>query len=124
MTIMNPEKFMEGIWDWGILDNCFPGGMKVSDIDGFFERKRNFLVFECKSPGVPIPKGQQISFDNMVKTGLFTVILIWGTRNNPQEIQVFYANGKVSKKKPATLEDLRKVVSWWYTQIELYGKIA
>lgn len=123
MTIQNMKAFIEGTWDWGILDDCFPGGMKIGDIDGLFERKGNFLVFETKQPGVPIKKGQQITFDNMIKTGLFTVILIWGTKNNPVEIQVMYPKGKVSQKKPATIEDLKNIVSWWYREIELHGKI-
>lgn len=118
MTIRNEKAFLEGIWDWGCLDDCFPGKMKITDIDGFFERKGKFLVLETKQPGVTVPLGQEIMFKNMQRTGLFTVIVVWGEKNNPVEIQVYYSDGSISKKKPADIYKFKEIVSWWYCQVE------
>lgn len=118
MTIKNPEKFVAGLWDWGCLDNCFPGKIKVTDIDGLVERKGHFLVLETKSPGVPIPLGQQIMFKNLQRSGLFTIVVVWGNTNQPQEMQVYYSNGKVSEKKPANMATFKQVVSWWNHHLE------
>lgn len=118
MTIRNEQAFLAGVWDWGCLDDCFPGKMKITDIDGFFERKGKFLVLETKQPGAPIPKGQEIMFKNMQRTGLFTVLIVWGTKNDPKEMQVYYPSGIISEKKPADMETFQKMVSWWFQQVE------
>lgn len=119
MTIQNPEKFVAGLWDWGMLDPCFPGKIKVTDIDGLVERKGHFLVLETKSPGVTIPLGQEIMFKRLQQSRMFTVVVVWGKTNQPQEMQIFYPNGLTSEKKPADMEMFKKVVSWWNTQVEL-----
>ena len=66
MTIKNLEAFVENLWDWGFLDECFPGTrIRVTDIDGLVERNGHFLLIEAKSPGKDIPTGQRILFDRL-----------------------------------------------------------
>lgn len=89
--------------------------MKVTDIDGFFERNSKFLVLETKGKGVKVPKGQEIMFKNMQKTGLFTVVIVWGEPGSPSEMQVIYPT-HASQKKKATLDDLQNVVKWWFSE--------
>jgi hypothetical protein len=115
MTIRNMKNFISGIWDWGFLDQCFPGTkIRVTDIDGFVERNGNFLVLEAKQPGLEIPKGQRILFENMQKTGLFTVVVVWGKKNAVEALQVYYPGyDKPNPKKPATNENLQRIVKWW-----------
>ncbi len=99
VTINDPKKFVAGLWDWGCLDSCFPGRMKVTDIDGFLERNSKFLVLETKGKGVPVPKGQEIMFKNMQKTGLFTVVIVWGEPGSPSEMQVIYPTHSQKRKR-------------------------
>lgn len=114
MTINNKDLFFAGVWDWGMLDKCFEGTkIKVTDIDGFAERNSKFLVLETKQKGVLIPKGQQIMFNNMQKTGLFTVVIVWGKKNATEEMQVYYPSHTTAKRS-ATNEDLQRVVKWWF----------
>jgi hypothetical protein len=116
MTIQNAKLYMEGIWDWDILKGCF-GDTKIepTDIDGFVERKGKFLVLETKKPGVKINQGQWFTFNALINTGVFTVVIIWGLQNMPEEIQVLYPLPKrPTEKKKGNIDDLRNIVSWWF----------
>ena len=124
MTITNPEAFMDGIWDWAILQDCF-GDSKIepTDIDGFVERKGYFLVLETKRPDVPVKQGQRITFHALKDTGLFTIIIIWGKKNNPTFMEVLYPPPKLCvPRMPCTLTDLRNVVSRWYDDVNKTNK--
>ena len=94
MTIKNLDKFIAGLWDWAILDGCF-GNTQISptDFDGFVERHGKCLILEAKSPGVSIPVGQMRAFKTLIGTGIFTIIIVWGEKNKPQEIQVMTRRG-------------------------------
>jgi hypothetical protein len=114
MTIRDVDKFLAGVWDWGLLDECFQGTkIKVTDIDGFIERKGKFLVLETKQKGVTVPEGQRLMFEHMQKTGCFTVVIIWGPKNDVKEMQVYYPTHKTAKKE-ANNADLQRVVKWWF----------
>lgn len=114
MTINNPELFCAGLWDWATLDGCFGNTrIKPTDIDGFVERNGKFLIIETKGAGVPIPKGQWITFNELRKLEVFTIIVVWGETNKPEEMQVFTRNG-ISQKKSCTLDEFRDKVKSWY----------
>ena len=84
-NIRNVENFLNSVWDWGFTNDCFPYGMRISDVDGIFERYGYFLVLETKHPKAEIPGGQRFMHEQLVRTGLFTVIYIWG--ENEQSIE-------------------------------------
>ena len=114
MTIQDPVKFCAGLWDWAILDGCFgETRIKPTDIDGFVERHGKFLWFETKAPGAQIPEGQLRTFEAVIKTQIFTVMVVWGNTNEPEEIQVFTRWGRRDKEK-CDLSRLRHLVSKWY----------
>lgn len=118
MTIQNADSYMEGIWDWGILNGCFGASrIEPTDIDGFVERKGRFLVLETKGIGKDIPKGQMIAFESLRNTGLFTIFIIWGDRNAPAEMQIFAANG-ISYTFPANIHELQRAVKLWYAKAD------
>ena len=118
MTINDPVKYCAGLWDWGILDGCFGETMiKPTDVDGFVERKGKFLWLETKALGVVVPTGQQLTFDALIKTGIFTIFIIWGSANVPQEIQVMTFLGKHTKEE-CDLEKLRDLTSRWYRWVD------
>ena len=114
MPVKNRDAHINSFWDWSCLVGCF-GDSKVmpSDIDGIIEAGGHFLLIETKSPGVEIPRGQQRMFDALVKTGYFTVIVVWGYQSTPEVMQIW---GK-TERKPADLNDLRRVVKWWHDKL-------
>lgn len=116
MSINNAKLYMEGVWDWAILKGCF-GNTKIepTDIDGFVERKGKFLVLETKKLNVPVKQGQWWTFNELVATGRFTVIIVWGGTDMPEEMQVLYPQPyKTTDKRKASIDDLRRVVKWWF----------
>lgn len=111
MTIHSPELFLDNLWDWGFLDECFaPSKIKITDIDGLIERKGSFLLIETKLPNIEVPKGQAILFDALLKTGCFHILIIWGHRNQP-EYRMFWG---MKRKVPATVESIQEIVRRWY----------
>lgn len=114
MSIRNIDSFVKNLWDWKILDGCF-GKSRISptDIDGLVERRGKFLMLEGKSLGKDVPTGQQIMFNNLVKTGVFTIIIVWGDPNAPETIQVW---GK--EKVVADISIFRKEVEKWYNSVD------
>jgi hypothetical protein len=113
MSIESPASFVKGLWDWGFLDECFSGKIKVTDIDGAVERNGYFLVLEAKSPNVPVKRGQMIMFDSMVATGKFTVLILWGETNFPTQYQLLTSKGK-GQIKSCNRERIIKIVSAWF----------
>lgn len=124
MAIRNPLKFMDGFWNWDFINDVLPGRRKVSDIDGITEYKGHFLVFETKGLGVPLPLAQQIMFESMQRTKKFTVVVVWGNRNQVDYMQVFYPNGNTTEKKAANNEILKSLAVWWSDQAEKNGGIS
>lgn len=113
MTIRNEEYYKSQLWDWGFLDGCFsPTKIKVTDIDGFVERNGKFLVIETKSPGAEIPYGQRIMFNQMIKSGLFTIYIVWGYANNPERIRIITRKTDIERDCDELL--LQRYVIRWF----------
>lgn len=115
MTIQNERAYLDGVWDWAILDGCF-GDTKISptDLDGWLERNGHFLILEAKSPGVIVKKGQEIMFKRAVETGFFTVMVVWGPQNKPEKLQVCGSLGDCLID-PCDLATFRRYVSEWFS---------
>jgi hypothetical protein len=115
MTIRNEKAFLDGFWDWGIFDSCFSNPkVKVADIDGFVERNGNFLVLETKQIGVPIPYGQQITYRQLTRTKLFTILFLYGPKNEPQEFELWRPNGTILSKKKTDIAEVKTFISRWF----------
>lgn len=116
MTINDPQAYVAGVWDWAILRGCF-GETRIepTDVDGFVERNGRFLYLEVKRPGASIPFGQRLTLEALQRTGLFTVMVIWGPTNQPQRIQVFSPAG-ISNPMPCDLVLFRRAVGAWFAQ--------
>ena len=113
MTINNPAAFCKGLWDWAILDGCFGGKIKPTDIEGLVERKGQFLLFETKAPNASIPDGQRYTLEALQKTGVFTIMIVWGETNQPERLEIWTHKGK---KGPLDIDlaGFRDWVSRWY----------
>jgi len=103
-TIRNPELFdrcpaagFDGIFDWSWTDGCFGGRITPMDFDGVIERKGNFLVFESKTSGAKVPKGQLITLKQLWKMSRFTICFIWG-KKYPEKAQFIYPGNPYSKE--------------------------
>lgn len=118
MTIEDPAAYVAGIWDWGILRGCF-GKTKIepTDIDGLVERKGQFLLIEAKDSNAHLKAGQLFTFARLYKTGVFTILIVWGKTNSPERIEL-WNNGKRKTYKPADLRKLRTIVSWWFRWVD------
>lgn len=117
MTIQNPVKFVEGLWDWEILDGCFgKTKIKCSDLDGCVERRGKVLVIETKSPGAKLDEndGQYIMFKNMVKHNHITVFVVWGNNGKPERIQEFHRGGNILPIQDIDLDGLKNRVEKWF----------
>lgn len=115
MTIHNLPAFIDGLWDWGFLDNCFfPTKIKITDIDGMVERNGKFLMIETKQPGVTIPVGQRIMFDKWIAAGN-SCLIIWGKQGiPPYKIMYQTPTGTV---EVSDVDDtfIQFIVKWWFS---------
>lgn len=130
MTINNPDKYLAAAWDWGFLKKCFGStGIEPSDVDGMVERRGNFLVLEAKPPGrgrplaVRIKKGQLLNFEAMARTGIFTVIILFGKPNEPEEYCLVNGTPGKSEIKACDLAEIQNIVATWFEAIEAEAKL-
>lgn len=93
-----------------MFDGCFPVG-NMGDLDGILELGGHFLVVEFKRPGVPVPYGQEKMFQQLVATGLFTVIVVVAQGQDVQAWRTIDAKGSRSVK--GDLAGLRTEVEAW-----------
>jgi len=105
----------------GVFDECFPGRIGMSDVDGVVEIAGCFLFMEWKSPGGAVTTGQRIMFEQL--TGLsprVTVIVVCGEPETMtvDTVQVFQ-NGKAGPVAPATLEGLRERIRAWAAAVKM-----
>jgi len=121
-NLRNKERMIASTWEWDFLNGCFLRGIKMGDVDGIVECSGFFLVLETKNPGAPKPVGQRILYEAMVKTGLFTVIYIWGKTNQPERIEIMAPESWGEKgdikttKSPTDEKHLQAVVKTWFTK--------
>lgn len=118
--IRNPAEFliskMPMVYDW--LKGAFPRGILPTDIDGEVEINGKFLRFEFKHESRirngAIPRGQQILFTNLTKTGFHTVFLIgFDSEGEPVCMQIYWPNGKLSKLEEVTKPQIRDYCERW-----------
>lgn len=114
MSIENPVRFCENLWDWAILDGCFGmSRIRPTDVDGMVEHKGKFLLLETKAPGVFLKQGQQIMLDRMASRSDYTVIVIQGKPGFPETLRISNKDGSVFFPD-ACLKMLRDITNTWY----------
>lgn len=118
-NIRNDETYLASFWDWTFLNQCFaPTNIRVSDIDGIVERNGRFLFIETKHPGEKIPQGQAILHDQLLRTGRFSVLMIWGNPNHPVRFQL-RENGKTVEEEGST-DVIAAIVRGWFERANRY----
>jgi hypothetical protein len=92
------------------------------DFDGVVERKGNFLVFETKDSGVPVPEGQMITLKTLHALGCFTVMLIHG-KAEPESTEIWFP-GSTERQHLIGKEAVMQKVSAWYLWADQHPRQA
>ena len=92
----------DGLFSWDWLEGCFgETNIKAMDLDAIVERRGRFLIFETKRPGVDIPTGQRLTLEARFKTGLFTVVELWG-KETPERFRAWTPPGFETAQRKTT----------------------
>lgn len=104
----------DGQFHWDFLKGAFGPSIMPMDFDGVVERNGRFLVKETKNKGVAIPYGQKRSLKAAVRTGFFTVMVIYG--KSAEEITSFEIwHGEIEKSvDPANAQSVYDQCAQWY----------
>lgn len=102
----------------GEFDDCFPGLIGMSDIDGVVEQGGRFLFLEWKSNGAQLTTGQRIMFENLTSLSpdpmKVVVMVVSGDPEtmSVEAVQVFHS-GKQQAIEKTDMEGLRHRISVW-----------
>ena len=122
-TIKYPDAFnrnqaagFDGLFNWKWTEGCF-GFTKITpmDFDGVVERRKHYLVFETKDPGVEIPQGQLITLEGLMAPRSFCVMKIWG-KEEPEYFEASFGlvGEKVYEEKGEGIEKAKIYVERWF----------
>ena len=99
--------------DLTVLDECFPGRIAMTDVDGLVEINGQFLFLEWKRRG-DVPAGQRIMFERLTKHPEFTILVILG---DPATMAVerydVFQGGRRRGWRACDLPELRRRVRTW-----------
>jgi hypothetical protein len=108
-NIRNLEVFVSTLWPYDIFNDCLPGKIKFSDLDGIIERNGSIFILETKRIETKVelktvngkttiveresyfvPEGQTIMFDALSKKEDFTIIVVWyKEKGKPEKAKVW-----------------------------------
>ena len=98
----------------GYFDDCFPGCIGMTDIDGFVEIRSNFFLLEWKGPGVHVPRGQEIAYSRLTASRVFTLLVVEGDAEHmTAERFQLWVGGRPKPWRRAGLEGTKKIISRW-----------
>ena len=99
--------------DLTLLDECFPGRIAMTDVDGLVEIDGRFLFIEWKRRG-DVPAGQRIMFERLTKHPEFTVLVILG---DPASMTVerydVFRNGRRRGWRDCDMRGLKRHIRTW-----------
>ena len=99
--------------DLTVLDECFPGRIAMTDVDGLVEIDGRFLFIEWKRRG-DVPAGQRIMFERLTKHPEFTVLVILG---DPASMTVerydVFRNGRRRGWRDCDMRGLKRHIRAW-----------
>lgn len=102
----------------GEFDECFPGRIGMSDVDGVVEVGGRLLFLEWKSPGGALTTGQRILFERLTSISTdpcrVVVIVAFG---DPATMEVEHVQvvqgGRAGEVEASSLADLRRRMTAW-----------
>ena len=99
--------------DLTVLDECFPGRIAMTDVDGLVEINGRFLFIEWKRGG-DVPAGQRIMFEKLTRHPEFTILVILGDpRTMVVERYDVFRDGKRKGWRECGLSELKRHVRAW-----------
>lgn len=99
---------------WDSINECFPGNIRPTDLDGVVERNGHVLFIEGKSLGTSIPTGQRLLFKALSsKPDQMVVVLRPGVRTELQML-VFRHGESRDGFQDITKSDLHGFLNNWF----------
>ena len=108
----------------GAFDNCFPGKIGMSDVDGIVEIAGRFLFLEWKAQGGGVTTGQRIMFEQLTSLSpdpmKVTVIVVGGQPRDMliETVQVFHS-GAGQPVEPCDFDGLKARIKSWADRAQL-----
>ena len=101
----------------GVFDDCFPGRIGLTDVDGMVERHGCLLLVELKRPGATLPNGQRIVFERATRRmgSAFQPVVIWGENDfiGPLRWQR-WVSGRSRGPEDVSLDSIRDHFRRWF----------
>lgn len=104
--------YIDQLPSWDDIADCFPRGIRPTDIDGMVEINGKFLFMEEKRQGAAPESGQRLALKRLSMNPNTTVALFRPALRSPFELLVF-RNGVGSGWEPATRADLLEFFRHW-----------
>jgi len=99
--------------DLTVLDECFPGRIAMTDVDGLVEINGRFLLIEWKRRG-DVPIGQRIMFERLTRHPEFTILVILGDpRTMVVERYDVFRGGRRRGWRDCDLSEIKRHVRTW-----------
>lgn len=99
----------------GFFDDCFPGRIGMSDVDGIVEIAGRFLLLEWKSEGGFLHTGQRIMFERLTALSpKLTIIVVSGDPMNMavHNVVVFHG-GNAAPAEVLDADALKARIKQW-----------
>ena len=102
----------------GVFDECFPGKIGFSDVDGVVEIDGNFLLLEWKYGDSILPEGQRIMFEKMTQDERWTVVIVNGNAESMEVSSVrVIAKGRMRQSEESSIGSLKLGCNVWASKL-------
>lgn len=108
--------YRERLPNWTSFNDCFPRGIRISDIDGIVEVGGRFLMLEWKgSKKVSLPDGQRLLLRRFGKPPDAVICL----RGTPSDLQwLVFDGGEPQGWRDISLDEAKTWVKRWATEAD------
>ncbi len=113
MTLRCISDYLNNLPNYGPLEAAtarLGRPLVFTDADQLRERRGRLLLIEWKAENQVVNAGQAILFDNLVRTGLHTVIVAWGRDGIPSSYILW---GQMESPAATTLDDFAALLVAW-----------
>lgn len=103
--------YVEQLPSWDDLIECFPRGIRPTDVDGMVEINGNVLILEEKGEGVGPDEGQRRALKVLSDMPQVTVLYM-RPRGDRMQVLVL-GEGDAQGWQDVTRDDLKRWLRWW-----------